>query len=79
LTSISRELLSRQTLSLTFSPGADSPIRLDNWPERSTGSPFTSVTTSPGFRPAAAAALSGATLATSAPFAAAPNDSASPD
>ena len=43
------------------------PIRLDSAPERTTGSPLTSVITSPDFRPAAAAALSGATLETSAP------------
>ena len=58
---------SRQTLSLTFSPGADMPIRLDRLPERTTGSPLTSVITSPDFSPAAAAALPGATLAISAP------------
>ena len=58
---------SRHTVSLTFSPGADMPITLDSAPERCSASPLTWVMTSPGFRPAAAAALPGATCATSAP------------
>ncbi len=51
---------------------------LDRSLDRTIGWPLTSVITSPDFRPAAAAALFGATLATSAPSARfRPNDSAS--
>ncbi len=51
---------------------------LDNSPERTTGWPLTSVITSPDLSPAAAAALFGATFATSAPSGRfSPNESAS--
>jgi hypothetical protein len=74
---MSCQLRSRQTFSLTFSPGDDMPMIDDSSPERAIGWPLTWAITSPDFRPAFSAALSGATFATSAPSARGrPNDCA---
>ena len=75
---MSRDARSRHTFSLTRSPGADMPMMLDSAPDRTIVSPLTCVITSPDFKPAAAAALFGETLATSAPSSRdSPNDCAS--